>query len=100
MDRDPIQERLPHAERILLHHHVADPIEPKAGALEAVQALREELAAGQELRVFVDASLLEIYRSGGVATTLRIYPQPGEELRVAFDGDAIASAWRLALPEA
>ncbi|WP_287899646.1 glycoside hydrolase family 32 protein [Arthrobacter sp.] len=62
--------------------------------------LREELAAGQELRVFVDASLLEIYRSGGVATTLRIYPQPDEELRVAFDGDALASAWRLALPEA
>ena len=49
--------------------------------------------------MFVDASLLEIYRSGGVATTLRIYPQPGEELRVAFDGDALASAWRLALPE-
>ncbi|MDP5227510.1 MULTISPECIES: glycoside hydrolase family 32 protein [Arthrobacter] len=65
-----------------------------------LELLCEELGAGEELRVFVDASLLEVYRSGQVATTLRIYPVDGEELRVESDGEVLISAWRLALPEA
>jgi beta-fructofuranosidase len=54
------------------------------------------LAAGEELRVFIDASLVEVYRSGSAATTLRAYPAPGEEWRLELPAGASAEVWELA----
>ncbi len=56
------------------------------------------LAAGEELRLFVDASLVEVYRSGSVATTLRAYPVPGEEWQLTLPTGATADVWELTLP--
>jgi beta-fructofuranosidase len=57
------------------------------------------LAAGEELRVFVDASLVEVYRSGSVATTLRAYPAPGERWVLRLPEGAAADAWQLEQPK-
>ncbi|MBE4719026.1 glycoside hydrolase family 32 protein [Pseudarthrobacter sp. AB1] len=57
------------------------------------------LAAGEELRVFVDASLVEVYRSGSVATTLRAYPAPGERWVLRLPDGAAADVWQLEQPE-
>lgn len=54
---------------------------------------------GEELRVFVDASLVEVYRSGSVATTLRAYPAPGEEWQLHLPSGATANVWELAQPK-
>ena len=56
------------------------------------------LAAGEELRVFVDASLVEVYRSGSVATTLRAYPAPGEKWVLRLPEGASADVWQLEQP--
>ncbi len=55
-----------------------------------------QLAAGEELRLFIDASLVEVYRHGSVATTLRAYPAPGEEWRLELPAGASAEVWELA----
>jgi beta-fructofuranosidase len=71
-----------------------------AGSAAARQVVFSgRLAPGEELRVFVDASLVEVYRSGSVATTLRAYPQPGEEWHLELPGGAQANVWELAQPE-
>ncbi|KUM36314.1 glycoside hydrolase family 32 protein [Arthrobacter sp. EpRS71] len=57
------------------------------------------LAPGEELRIFIDASLVEVYRSGSVATTLRSYPAPGEEWQLTLPDGATADVWELTLPE-
>lgn len=57
------------------------------------------LAPGEELRIFIDASLVEVYRTGSVATTLRAYPAAGEEWQLTLPHDATADVWKLALPE-
>jgi beta-fructofuranosidase len=57
------------------------------------------LAAGEELRVFVDASLVEVYRSGSVATTLRAYPAPGERWVLRLPDGAAADVWQLEQPQ-
>ncbi|MDQ0031297.1 glycoside hydrolase family 32 protein [Arthrobacter bambusae] len=54
--------------------------------------------AGEELRIFIDASLVEVYRKGSVATTLRAYPAPGEEWRLELPEGAQADVWELKLP--
>ncbi|WP_369045203.1 glycoside hydrolase family 32 protein [Sinomonas sp. P10A9] len=57
-----------------------------------------ELAAGDEVRVLLDASIIEVYRAGGVPTTLRAYPR-GEETYWLDLGPGVAlRAWRLAVP--
>ncbi|MET3368005.1 UNVERIFIED_CONTAM: beta-fructofuranosidase [Jeotgalibacillus campisalis] len=56
------------------------------------------LAEGEELRIFIDASLIEVYRSGSVATTIRAYPAPGEEWQLTLPDGATADVWELALP--
>jgi beta-fructofuranosidase len=56
------------------------------------------LAPGEELRLFVDASLVEVYRTGSVATTVRAYPQPGEEWHLQLPGGAQADVWELSRP--
>jgi beta-fructofuranosidase len=53
---------------------------------------------GEELRVFVDASLVEVYRSGSVATTLRAYPAAGEEWQLLLPAGATAEVWELGQP--
>ncbi|MBP1135172.1 beta-fructofuranosidase [Arthrobacter sp. PvP023] len=53
---------------------------------------------GEELRVFVDASLVEVYRSGSVATTLRAYPAAGEEWQLLLPAGATADVWELSQP--
>lgn len=56
------------------------------------------LAPDEELRIFIDASLVEVYRSGSVATTLRAYPLPGEEWQLTLPAGATADVWELSLP--
>lgn len=58
------------------------------------------IAPGEELRVFVDASLVEVYRSGSVATTLRAYPAPGEQWQLHLPAGAAATVWELKQPPA
>jgi beta-fructofuranosidase len=57
------------------------------------------LCEGDELRIFVDASLVEVYRTGSVATTLRAYPALGEEWNLELPEGAAADVWELKLPE-
>lgn len=54
-----------------------------------------ELAEGEQLRIFLDASLVEVYRNGSVATTLRAYPAAGEEWRLELPAGASADVWEL-----
>ena len=56
------------------------------------------LEPGEELRVFVDASLVEVYRAGSVATTLRAYPAAGEEWQLHLPAGATADVWELKQP--
>jgi beta-fructofuranosidase len=51
------------------------------------------------LRIFVDASIVEVYRTHGVATTVRAYPLPGEEWQLEVPDGAQAEVWKLAHPE-
>lgn len=53
---------------------------------------------GEELRVFVDASLVEVYRAGSVATTLRAYPAAGEQWELQLPAGATADVWELRQP--
>lgn len=58
------------------------------------------IAPGEELRVFVDASLVEVYRAGSVATTLRAYPAAGEQWQLLLPSGATADVWELKQPSA
>jgi beta-fructofuranosidase len=58
------------------------------------------LEPGEELRVFVDASLVEVYRAGSVAATLRAYPAAGEEWQLHLPAGAKAEVWELKQPPA
>ena len=53
---------------------------------------------GEELRIFVDASLVEVYRAGSVATTLRAYPAASEEWQLHLPASAAADVWQLRQP--
>jgi beta-fructofuranosidase len=57
------------------------------------------LTLDEELRIFIDASLVEVYRTGSVATTVRAYPAPGEEWQLTLPDGATADVWELTLPE-
>jgi beta-fructofuranosidase len=56
------------------------------------------IAPGEQLRVFVDASLVEVYRAGSVATTLRAYPAAGEQWQLRLPSGAMADVWELKQP--
>lgn len=63
----------------------------------------DTVAGGDELRIFVDASIVEVYRHGSVPTTLRAYPGAGEEWQLELPHGAAADVWELrqpGLPEA
>lgn len=58
-----------------------------------------ELDSDEEVRILVDASLVEIHRSGHPSRTLRAHPGAGDRYAVRH-GDAVsAEAWALRLPE-
>ncbi|HSN37228.1 MAG TPA: GH32 C-terminal domain-containing protein, partial [Arthrobacter sp.] len=59
----------------------------------------DTVAGGDELRIFVDASIVEVYRHGSVPTTLRAYPGPGEEWQLELPHGAAADVWELRQPE-
>jgi beta-fructofuranosidase len=46
----------------------------------------------------VDASLVEVYRAGSVATTLRAYPAAGEQWQLRLPSGAMADVWELKQP--
>jgi beta-fructofuranosidase len=86
---------------------------PAAGAAGAADAVVElllageggqqtvfsgPLAEGEELRIIVDASLVEVYRTGSVATTLRAYPAPGEQWQLNLPAGVAAQVWELRRP--
>ncbi|MET1065459.1 MAG: glycoside hydrolase family 32 protein [Arthrobacter sp.] len=57
------------------------------------------VAGGDELRIFIDASIVEVYRHGSVPTTVRAYPGAGEEWRIELPHGAAADVWELRHPE-
>lgn len=59
----------------------------------------DTVAGGDELRIFIDASIVEIYRHGSVPTTLRAYPGPGEEWQLELPHGAAADVWELRHPD-
>ena len=56
------------------------------------------MAGGDELRIFVDGSIVEVYRHGSVPATVRAYPAPGEEWRLELPHGAAADVWDLEQP--
>ena len=58
----------------------------------------DTVAGGDELRIFVDASVVEVYRHGSVAATVRAYPEAGEEWQLELPHGAAADVWELRQP--
>ncbi len=58
----------------------------------------DAVAGGDELRIFLDASIVEVYRHGSVPTTLRAYPGPGEDWQLELPQGAAADVWELRHP--
>ncbi|GAA2199142.1 glycoside hydrolase family 32 protein [Sinomonas flava] len=58
------------------------------------------VAEGEEVRVLVDASIVEVFTSAGAATTLRAYPSGAQSYRLEMGPGVRARAWRLAVPGA
>ncbi|MGJ3189203.1 glycoside hydrolase family 32 protein [Paenarthrobacter sp. FR1] len=84
---------------VLVRGAGSGPVDLVLGAGDDAQVVYSgSLAAGEELRIFIDASLVEVYRAGGVAKTLRAYPAPGEEWQLTLPAGATADVWELALP--
>ncbi|WP_306908686.1 glycoside hydrolase family 32 protein [Arthrobacter sp. B3I9] len=61
--------------------------------------LTEEVAGGDEFRIFLDASIVEAYRHRSVPTTVRVYPEAGEVWQLELPHGASADAWELRHPE-
>jgi beta-fructofuranosidase len=57
-----------------------------------------ELATGDEVRVLIDASIVEIHRTGRPALTFRAYPSDGEHYALRHDAGVTAEAWSLRVP--
>lgn len=58
----------------------------------------DTVAGGDELRIFVDSSVVEVYRHGSVAATVREYPAAGEEWQLELPHGAAADVWELRHP--
>lgn len=58
----------------------------------------DEVAGGDELRIFVDASIVEAYRHGSAAATVRAYPDPDEVWQLELPHGASADIWELRTP--
>lgn len=59
----------------------------------------DTVAGGDELRIFVDASIVEVYYHGSVPRTLRAYPAAGEEWLLELPHGAAADVWQLRHPD-
>ena len=55
----------------------------------------ETVAGGDDLRIFVDSSIVEVYRHGTVAATVRAYPGAGEDWQLVLPHGAAATVWEL-----
>lgn len=69
-----------------------------ASAAQSRPVFADTVAGGDELRIFVDGSIVEVYRHGSVPATLRAYPAPGEEWRLELPHGAAADVWELRQP--
>lgn len=58
----------------------------------------DTVAGGDEFRIFVDSSVVEVYRHGSVAATVRAYPAAGEEWQLELPHGAAADVWELRHP--
>lgn len=70
-----------------------------ASAKQRRTVFADTVAGGDELRIFVDSSLVEVYRHGSVAATLRAYPAAGEEWQLELPHGAAADVWELRHPD-
>ena len=68
-------------------------------ALTRRTVFTENVAGGDEFRIFVDASIVEAYRHGSVPTTVRVYPEAGEAWQLELPHGASADAWELHHPD-
>jgi sucrose-6-phosphate hydrolase SacC (GH32 family) len=59
----------------------------------------EEVAGGDDVRIFLDASVVEAYRRRSVPTTVRVYPEAGEVWQLELPHGASADAWGLRHPD-
>lgn len=59
----------------------------------------ETVAGGDDLRIFVDSSIVEAYRHGTVAATVRAYPGAGEHWQLVLPHGAAAIVWELRHPD-
>jgi beta-fructofuranosidase len=58
-----------------------------------------ELGAGEEVRILIDASLIEVHRTGGAVATERAYPLEGDRYAVELEAEVtVVGAWELAVP--
>ncbi len=57
------------------------------------------VAGGDTLTIYVDASIVEVYRHGSAAATVRVYPGAGEAWRLELPDGASADVWELRHPE-
>ncbi|QCB96583.1 glycoside hydrolase family 32 protein [Arthrobacter sp. PAMC25564] len=58
----------------------------------------DTVAGGDELRIFIDSSIVEVYRHGSVPATVRAYPAAGEDWQLELPHGAAADAWELHQP--
>jgi beta-fructofuranosidase len=58
----------------------------------------DTVAGGDELRIFIDSSIVEVYRHGSVPATVRAYPAAGEEWQLELPRGAAADVWELRHP--
>lgn len=52
-----------------------------------------------EVRILIDASLVEVFPEGETSTTLRAYPSDGESYRLVVGPDVLVQGWELRLPD-
>ncbi|WP_427129519.1 glycoside hydrolase family 32 protein [Pseudarthrobacter sp. S9] len=69
-----------------------------ASATQRRTVFADSVAGGDGLRIFVDSSVVEVYRHGSVAATVRAYPAAGEEWQLELPHGAAADVWELRHP--
>jgi beta-fructofuranosidase len=69
-----------------------------ASAAQVRVVFAATVAGGDVLRIFVDGSIVEVYRHGSVPATVRAYPAPDEDWRLELPHGAAADVWDLEQP--
>lgn len=89
--------RLPDQAELLLGGVGA--VELRLGAGATAQTIwRGDLSGEGEVRILIDASIVEVFVSGHPAETYRAYPEGDETYALVHDDAVSVAAWRLALP--